>query len=343
VRRPLSGLSPEHLGKQAALHLRAVCGITPRSGAVHLVASPLYHSASLLWCGDHLQLGHTVVLLPSEGWDPEVALAAIEGHKVTGSLMVPTHFRRLSDLPKHRRLSYDVSSLRHVVHTGAACPPSLKMEMLEWWGPVIYEVYGAAEGAGTRVGPQEWLEHPGTVGRSHGRVRVVREDGTACPPGEIGKVYLKTAGPAKPQSEPGDRELRSQGFSSVGDLGYLDEDGFLFLAGRQDDIIISGGVNIHPAEIESILNSHPGVTDVVVVGIPDKQWGQRLKAMVQPKGGTPTTSLADELRALCRSRLAAHKCPRDFELVASLPRDHQGKLRRRERALGERRRSDQTK
>lgn len=307
IRRPLSGLSPEHLGKQAALHLAAVCGIAPDSGLVHLVVSPLHHSASLLWCSDHLHLGHTAVLM--RAWDAERALRLIERYRVTGTLLVPTHFRRWLDLPTSARLLPDLSSLRHVVHTGAPCPVSLKREMLEWLGPVITEVYGAAEGPGTRVAADEWLRHPGTVGRGHGRVRVLDEAGRPCAPGEVGEVHLKVGG-----------------FASVGDLGYLDEEDYLFLVGRKDDVILSGGVNIHPAEIEEVLSSHPGVADVAVVGLADVDRGQRLHALIVPRGELDL----ERLEWHCRQRLAPHKCPRRFEIVEALPRDAQGKLRRRE-------------
>lgn len=313
VRRPLHGLSPEHLGRQAALHLQAVCGIQPRSGQVHLVASSLYHSASLAWCADHLHLGHTVVLMPvAAGWDPEVALQTIERHRVTGALLVPTHFRRLLSLPEKVRGAYDVGSLRHVVHTGSPCPPEVKRAMLRWWGPVIYEVYGSTEGPGTRIGPQEWLDHPGSVGRGHQRVRILRPDGSLCPVREPGEVLLK--GP--------------QGFVSAGDIGYLDEEDYLFLLGRKDDVLLSGGQNVHPAELEAVLLAHPEVEDAAVLGVADPEWGQRLVALVKPT--FPGRALAESLRAHCRANLPAGKRPREYLLATHLPRDPQGKLRRGE-------------
>jgi long-chain acyl-CoA synthetase len=320
LRKPLSGLSPEYLGKRAALHLSAVCGLAPRSGAIHLVASPLHHSASLLWCLDQLQLGHSVVLMEGRGWAAEQALGLIERYGVTASLMVPTHFRRLLDLPEEVRQGYDVSSLRQVVHTGAPCPPTLKRRMLEWWGAVLYEVYGAAEGPGTRVGPREWLQHPGTVGKAHGRVRVVRRDGTPCPPGEVGRVLLRLGARGG-----------EDGFASVGDLGYLDSQDYLYLRGREDDVILTGGVKVHPVEVEAALAAHPLVRDAAVLGLPHEEWGEQTVALIEPwpLGPGAAEDLIASLREHCRKTLAAQNRPRRYLIVSDLPRDAQGKLRRR--------------
>lgn len=318
IRRPLSGLSPEYLGKQAALHLKAVCDISPNSGLVHLVASSLCHSASQIWCCDHLQVGHRVVLMPSSPWDGEIALEAIARFGVTGSLMVPTHFRRLLALPEPTRAASDVSSLRHVVHTGAPCPVSLKKAMLSWWGGVLYEVYGAAEGPGTRVSPSEWMARPGTVGRGHGRVRILDDKDQDCPPGEIGHVHLRL----------GRRAASQGGFSSVGDMGYLDMDDYLYLIGRSDGVLITGGINVYPEEVEAVLAAHPAVSDVAVVGRPDPEWGQRVEALVQPLSQPTPPGLARELREFARQRLPAAKCPKAIHFVFSLPRDQNGKLRR---------------
>ncbi len=328
IKRSLSGLSPEVLGRQAARHLHTVCGLTPQSGAVHLVASPLHHSASLLWCLDQLHLGHTVVLglhgpeesepkdsnanSRSPGWDPRSALELMSKHRVTATLMVPTHFVRLLGLSQEVRQSFDPSNLRHVVHTGATCSIPVKRSMLDWWGPVLYEVYGAAESPGTRVGPEEWLQHPGTVGRSHGRVQILRGDGALCRPGEVGRVLLRSG--------------RREGFVEVGDLGYLEQDDYLFLVGRADDTIITGGVNVHPIPVEAVLGSHPGVLEVAVYGEPDPEWGQRVVAAVVPRPGQ--NLCLKELEGFARAHLSGPKRPRSYHLVNDLPRTDQGKLNR---------------
>jgi long-chain acyl-CoA synthetase len=327
VRRPLRGLTLEQIGKLAAVHLNAVARIRPRSGACHLVSSPLYHSASLLWCGDHLHLGHAVSLLRK--WSPEAMLQRVERDRVTGTLLAPIHFHRLLALPPELREQHDLSSLRHVVHTGAPCPVDVKKRMLDWWGPVIYEVYGATEGGGTAVGPEEWLERPGTVGRGFGRIRVLRDDGSRCQPGEPGKVFIQLSQQRFEYQL--DREktesTRSGNYFTVGDVGYLDEDDYLFLCGRSSDVIISGGVNIYPAQIESVLAAHPAVGDVAVFGVPDPEWGEQVKALVAlANGWSASQALVDELKLYCRSRLAALKCPRTIEFVAALPRGEHGKL-----------------
>ncbi len=327
VRRPLTGAGLARVGKLAAAHLHMVARIRPRSSAVHLVSSPLYHSASLLWCVDHLHLGHRVSLMRK--WSPIGMLERIERDGVTGTLMVPTHFHRLLALPRSVRERYDVSSLRHVIHTGAPCPVATKKHMLGWWGPVIYEVYGATEGGGTRVGPNEWLEHPGTVGPSHGRVLVLRDDGSQCRPYEVGLVYLRF-GPSRFEYQ-GDTQktqaTRRGNHFTVGDVGYLDEQGYLFLCGRDSDLIISGGVNIYPAEIEQVLGIHPAVRDVAVFGVPDAEWGEHVKAAVQLEPGIHgNTTLVEELKAYCKSELAGLKCPRTIDFVETLPRGENGKL-----------------
>jgi long-chain acyl-CoA synthetase len=331
VRRPLAGLTLESLGKIAAMHLNAVAGIRPRSGAVHLVSSPLYHSASLVWCADQLHLGHTISLM--QKWAPEAMLARIEHDGVTSSLMVPTHFHRLLSLPDAVKSKYDVASLRHIVHTGAACSVPIKKRMLAWWGPVIFEVYGATEGAGTRVGPQEWLERPGTVGRAFGRIRVRRADGSACAAGETGTIHIKLGSQSfeYQRDEPKTRAAVADGYFTVGDVGYLDEQSYLFVCGRSSEVIISGGVNLYPAQIEAALVTHPAVRDVAVVGVPDAEWGEQVKAIVELQPGNEGgESLVEDLKSHCRSQLAALKCPRIVEFTAALPRSESGKLLRRQ-------------
>jgi long-chain acyl-CoA synthetase len=326
VLKPLGQTCPDRLGKFAAVHLNAVCGIRPRSGAVHLVVSPLYHSASLLWCTDHLHLGHTVVL--AGAWDSARILTLIQRYGVTGSLMVPTHFYRLLQMPECVRKGFALHSLRHVVHTGAPCPTTVKQAMLDWWGPVIYEVYGAAEGGGTRVTPKEWLARPGTVGRSFGRIRILDDGGEECPIGETGIVFIKLGPTAfSYRNAPGKTRLsQKDGYFTVGDRGYLDQDDYLFLRGRETSMILSGGVNVYPAEVEAAIISHPQVADVVVVGVSDDEFGQRVKAVVQPVSGVSDRTLQQDLALFVEQELAPAKRPRLYQFVDHLPRNPAGKI-----------------
>ncbi len=330
VRRPLADFPPEVVAGNLAMFL-ALFGIQPRDG-VHLVVSPLYHTAVLSFCMSHLHMGHTVVLM--DKWTPEGMLAAIARHRVTATHMVPTQLRRLLALPADARAAADTSSLRHVVHSAAPCPVDVKQQMLAWWGPVIYEYYAASEGGGTLATPQEWLQHPGTVGKAWpiSKLRITRDDGSECAPSEVGTVYMSMGGhrfeyhkdPAKTAAS------RAGDYFTVGDAGYLDADGYLFLCDRKSDMIISGGVNIYPAEIESVLVGHPHVGDVAVFGIPDDDWGESVKAVVEPAPGIEASpALASEILAYCRERLAAFKLPRSIDFTAALPRDPNGKLYKR--------------
>jgi long-chain acyl-CoA synthetase len=338
VKRPLPNGSPDSVAATLArLRLRSV-GISGRdltagdSSLVHLVVAPLYHSASLAWCLAHVHMGHTIVLM--DEWRPEAMLELIERHRVTGTLMVPTHFHRLLALGEDKRARYDVSSLRHVVHGGAPCPVEIKKRMMAWWGPVIHEVYGAAEAAtGTHVGPEEWLSRPGTVGKSNGQVRILRDekDATECAPREVGLVYFDSGGKHFEYLDDPEKTAASRAgqLFTVGDLGYLDEDGYLFLCDRKSDVIISGGVNIYPAEVECVLTEHPAVADVAVFGVPDVEWGEQVKAVVElANEANGNAALAEALIAHCRERLAGFKIPRSIEFGA-LQREPNGKLDKR--------------
>jgi long-chain acyl-CoA synthetase len=331
VRRPLFPVEPEAIAEPNAMFLR-LFGITPHDDGVHLVVSPLYHTAVLNFCTNHLHFGHTVVLM--DKWTPEATLELVARHRVTTTHMVPTQFRRLLALPDEERARADVSSLRHVIHSAAPCPVDVKRRMIEWWGNVIYEYYAASEGGGTLATPGEWMKHPGTVGRAWpiSKIKVARDDGSECAPREVGTVYMSMGAHKFEYHKDREKTARTwQGdFFTVGDAGYLDEEGYLYLCDRKTDMIISGGVNIYPAEIESVMVVHPKVRDVAVFGIPDDDWGEHVKAVVEPAPGvTGGPELADELLAFCKERLAGFKIPKSIDFVSELPRDPNGKLYKR--------------
>jgi long-chain acyl-CoA synthetase len=248
--------------------------------------------------------------------------------------MVPTQFKRMLALPEETRNAYDLSSMKWLIHAAAPCPAGIKRAMLDWWGPCVYEYYAATEGGGTIATPQAWLERPGTVGKAWpvSEVMVADDDGTECVPGKPGTVYLKMS--AFDFAYKGDPEKtaasRLRGFFTVGDIGYLDEDGFLFLCDRKSDMIISGGANIYPAEVEAEIIMNPKVADVAVFGIPDQEWGEQVKAVVQPAAGVePSDDLAAEILASLDGMLARMKWPKTIDFIAEMPRDPSGKLLRR--------------
>ena len=331
VRRALAPYDPDAVFSMFAMFL-GMFGIQPHADNVHLCGSPLYHTAVLVFAGSSLHYGHTVVLM--DKWTPELCLQEIERRRVTTSHMVPTQFHRLLALPEAIRERYDVSSLRHMVHAAAPCPIDVKRRMLEWWGPVIYEYYAASEGGGTLVTPAEWLEHPGTVGRAWpgSEIRILDDAGNACPTATPGTVYM-ALGSADFKYHKDDGKTaanRRDGFFTVGDVGYLDPDGYLFLCDRKIDMIISGGVNIYPSEVEAALLAHPKIADAAVFGIPHEDWGEEVKAVVEPAPGVePGPGLATEILAFCAETIAKYKCPRSVDFVASMPRDPNGKLYKR--------------
>jgi long-chain acyl-CoA synthetase len=330
VRRAIPPLDPDAIVAALAPNLTRY-DIEPGGDHVHLVTSPMYHMAPLSFGYFSLHFEHRVVLM--DGWDAERALALIERHRVTTTHMVPTQFQRLIRLPEAVRDRYDVSSLRHVMHASAPCPAELKSRMLAWWGPVIYEYYGATEGGGTMVRPTEWVERPGTVGRPWpgADVRILDEAGRELPPGEVGTVYLKLLMDFEYKDDPEKtREGRRGAYFTVGDVGYRDADGYLFLCDRKIDLIITGGVNVYPAEVEAALLEHPTVADAAVFGVPDEEWGEAVRAVVEPVSGiAPGPELERALIAHCASRLARFKCPRAVEFTGTLPRDPNGKLYKR--------------
>ena len=298
---------------------------------MHLCTGPLYHAAPLaLSLAVPLAQGMGVVMM--DGWEAEETLRLIQRHRITHTHMVPTMFHRLLSLPPDLRAGYDVSSLRFVLHGAAPCPVAVKRGIIEWWGPVVYEYYAATEGGGTFVTSEEWLSRPGTVGKpaSPELINILDEAGAEAPVGAVGTIYIKAPDgapfsyyhdPAKTASAYRDD------YFTLGDVGYLDADGYLYLTDRSVNLIISGGVNIYPAEIEAVLITHPAVGDVAVIGVPNAEWGEEVKAVVEPQPGVQATSpLATELIAWCRDRLASYKCPRTVDFTVSLPRHDNGKL-----------------
>lgn len=295
------------------------------TGDVLLVPGPAYHAGPLGFLQSVHQLGGTVVLMRK--FDAAGALAAIERYRVTHSQWVPTMLVRLLRLTDAERTAHDLSSHRVAVHAAAPCPPDVKRAVMDWWGPILHEYYGASEGVGrTTIGPHEWLEHPGSVGRPAGcTVHVADESGALLPPGQVGQVWF--AKPGAPGPDGGRVPVGAPGWGCVGDLGRLDADGFLYLSGRAGQTIITGGVNVYPREVEDVLVLHPAVDDVAVLGAPDDEYGERVVAVVVPAPGVDTAGLADELTAHCRARLARVKCPRVWEFTDRLPRSDAGKVR----------------
>jgi long-chain acyl-CoA synthetase len=331
VRRRLPGTEPEAGGRGFGGML-TMFGMRSFDDNVHIVGSPLYHTAVLVFAGSAIHTGHTVVIM--DKWTPEDMLRLIETHRVTNTHMVPTQFVRLLGLPEDVRARYDVSSLRHMVHAAAPCPPEVKRRMIEWWGPVIDEYYAASEGGGTLVTAAQWLEHPGTVGRAWpgAEIVILDDDGNELPANEIGTVYMHMPVGAFEYYKDKDKTEKSrQGrFFTVGDVGFLDDEGWLFLSDRKTDMIISGGANIYPAEIESELILHPKVADVAVFGIPHDDWGEEVKAVVEPiEGVEGSPELEAEILEWAGTRLARYKTPRTIDFTAELPRDPNGKLYKR--------------
>jgi long-chain acyl-CoA synthetase len=331
VRRRLTGTDPDVVPGNA-LWFFGVFRLQPFDDHVHLCSSPLYHTAVMNFATMSVQLGHPVVLM--DRWEPEETLRLIERHRVTHSHMVPTQFRRLLALPDSTKTAYDLSSMRCMIHSAAPCPPEVKRRMIEWWGPVVTEYYAASEGGGTVVFADEWLEHPGSVGRPWPgtQVRVLDDDGEEVPAGETGQVYLQMGDSTFEYHHDAEKTRKSRvgKLFTVGDIGYLDEGGWLFLCDRRGDVVISGGVNIYPAEIENELACHPKVADVAVFGIPHEEWGEELKAVVQPvPDAVPGPELTAELLAFLDGRVARFKLPRSVDYTDELPRDPNGKLYKR--------------
>ncbi|GAB7066891.1 acyl-CoA synthetase [Mycobacterium hodleri] len=325
IKRALTHQTPAEVpGLMAAL-----IGFWMHPEAVYLSPAPLYHTAPSVWSMQTQAGGITTVIL--DKFSPDGTLEAIQKYRVTHGQFVPVMFTRMLKMPEAVRTSYDVSSLERVMHAAAPCPVEIKKQMIDWWGPIVDEYYASSEAIGsTLISAEEWLTHPGSVGRSMMTpLHILDEDGNELPPGEAGEIYFEGGADFEYLNDP-DKTASSRdshGWKTVGDIGYLDEDGYLYLTDRRHHMIISGGVNIYPQEAENVLVTHPKVMDAAVFGIPDEEMGQRVKGVVQTVDQADATdAFAEELLAWLRDRLSHYKCPRSISFEAQLPRTDTGKL-----------------
>jgi len=303
-----------------------------REDSIYLSPAPLYHAAPLRWCLTVHKIGGTVIVM--EKFDPENALALIEKHKVDISQWVPTHFVRMLKLPAEVRESYDVSSLRCAVHAAAPCPVPIKEKMIDWWGPVLKEYYAGSEGNGfTFIDSENWLTHKGSVGTAMiGIIRICDEEGNEVPPRTEGTIYFEGGAAFKYHNDPEKTSdaTNKQGWTTLGDVGWVDEDGFLYLTDRKSFMIITGGVNVYPQEIENLLITHDKVADAAVIGAPDEDMGERVVAIIQPLDmADATPDFGEELIAWLRHHLSGVKIPRQVDFLEELPRHPTGKLYKR--------------
>jgi len=313
-----------------AMMAQGLFGFPP--DCTYISPAPLYHAAPLRWCMSVHRLGGTVIVM--EKFDPEAALALIETYKVNVGQFVPTHFVRMLKLPEAVRAKYDVSSMVSVVHAAAPCPVPVKEQMIAWWGPVIYEYYAGTEGNGfCFIKADEWLAHKGSVGRAvMGELRICDEDGEALPPRAEGVVHFANGPPLAYHNAPEKvaENTNKHGWTTLGDVGWMDEEGYLYLTDRKSFMIISGGVNIYPQEIENLLIGHPKVADVAVVGAPHEEMGEQVVAVIQPADWAEAgDALRDELMAFARKNLSHVKSPRKLDFMQELPRHPTGKLYKR--------------
>ncbi len=299
---------------------------------VYLSPAPLYHAAPLRFCMLTLRMGGTAVVM--DRFDAAAALALIEKYSITHSQWVPTMFIRMLKLGQEERNHYDLSSMKKAIHAAAPCPVPVKEQMIDWWGPILFEYYSGTEGNTlTAIDSEEWLLHKGSVGRCYiGNLHILDDDGNELPQGESGGIYVEGGNSFEYHNDSEKTSIahNEKGWSTIGDVGYLDKEGYLFLTDRKSNMIISGGVNIYPQETENVLAMHPKVFDVAVIGMPDEDFGEAVKAVVQPVKMDETGSqFEEELISYCRERLSGIKCPKHVEFVSSLPRTPTGKLVKR--------------
>lgn len=328
VKRPLSGVDAD-AGALTYRWLFQEFGMERPAFASWLVSAPMYHSANITPAMGALHAGGTMVLM--DGWTPEGFLRRVQDRRVTGTSMVPTHFYRLLQLPRQVRDSYDISSLRYVLHGAAPCPREVKQQILDWFGPVVYEYYGSTEVGTTIARPHEWLAHPGTVGRpaSISTLRILDELGNEVPVGQTGIVYMRQGTDrVEYHNDPGKTDsARRDGLMTVWDVGHVDADGFLYITGRAAELILVGGVNVYPAEIEAVLIGHEWVADAGVVGVPDPEFGEVPQAHIVLTESAPDADVAvEQIRGYLAERLAKPKRPQSYVVRGSLPRDPNGKL-----------------
>jgi acyl-CoA synthetase (AMP-forming)/AMP-acid ligase II len=326
IKAPLPNL---RVDEPAALPTRLIELYGFDAGTVYFSPAPLYHAAPLKYNMTVMAAGGTCIIM--EKFDAELAVDSIGRHRVTHSQWVPTMFIRLLGLPDEVRARYDGSSHRFAIHAAAPCPVDVKLAMLEWWGPIVYEYYSGSESIGMcAIGPQEWLRHRGSVGKAvRGDLHIVAEDGRELPPGETGLVYFANCGVLRYHNDPAKtaRAHNDRGWATIGDIGHVDEEGYLYLTDRRDYVINSGGVNIYPQEAENLLSVHPKILDVAVFGIPNREFGEEVKAVavlrVPEQAGA---ALEQELIGYCRQHLSPIKCPKSVDFAAELPREPTGKL-----------------
>lgn len=326
VKRPLSGIDAD-TGALTYVWLFKEFGMERPAFGSWLVSAPMYHSANITPAMGSLHAGGTMVLM--DGWTPEGFLQRVQDHKVTGTSMVPTHFYRLLQIPAEKRADYDVSTLEYVLHGAAPCPRDIKARILDWFGPVVYEYYGSTEVGTTIARPREWLAHPGTVGRpaSISTLKILDSEGNEVPTGETGIVYMRQGEDrVEYHNDPGKTGgARRGGLMTVWDVGHVDEDGFLYITGRAAELILVGGVNVYPAEIEGVLLSHEWVADAGVIGAKDPEFGEVPQAHLTLTADAPETAV-EVLKGYVAERLAKPKRPASYIVHEALPRDPNGKL-----------------
>jgi long-chain acyl-CoA synthetase len=327
-------VAPEHPGidePSALIQIsQGIYGMGPKT--VYLSPAPLYHAAPLRFNMSVMRLGGTSIIM--EHFDAEAYLQLAEKYRITHTQLVPTMFVRMLKLDANVRSRYDLSTLKFAIHAAAPCPIAVKEQMIEWWGPVIWEYYAGTEGNGmTMVHSKDWLSHKGTVGKAViGKLRICGEDGEELPQGEIGTIYFAEGKEFKYHDDPAKTQesTNAHGWTTLGDVGYVDAEGYLYLTDRKSYMIISGGVNIYPQEAENLLVLHPMVMDVAVIGVPNEEFGEEVKAVVQPRDMADAgKALETELIAYCREHLSPIKCPKSVDFEAELPRHPTGKLYKR--------------